>query len=364
MTDFRTRRLLHDDESYLNKVFNKYNAQYRHQPHPRQLDTMQWTWHNAPGGPVDSWVIEAFEDREWRIVGHHGLCPVRFTYGDQDWLCAKVINSFLLPEFRDRFLYVRFEKECLEEIAPKYDAIYSIGAGPSRWRNAFGYENVGKQIVLQRGFQPLHMIYSVLAAVAGHYSLKLRAHLDRTLRGITAVPEKYSPFELEELSPEEPSASIFFHDFWDQARVDAGIAPRRDVADLEWRFWKQPYFSCKTLTYTWPDGGRAFCVIDTRSPIVYGLADLAIFPADPHRLGSFLDALFAWCAKCGSLALRFYTMLSKYSSPLLEVFLDRMRPFALERFIEHSELKRRFSLGRDHFGGAFPDSFCTNLMCP
>lgn len=365
MTAFRTRPLRPDDESSLNEVYNRYTVHYRHF-RPRSLDTMQWTWHNAPGGPVDSWVVEAREGREWRIVGHHGLCPVRFTYGDQDWLCAKVINSFLLPEFRDRFLYVRFEKECLDKAAPKYDATYSIGPGPSRWRNAFGYETVGKQVILQRGFQPLHVIYSVLRAAAGRCSLKLQAHLDRTLTAITAVPERKPPFELEEAVPEALSTSIFFRDFWDQARFDAGMAPRRNIADLEWRFWKNPAFIGKTLTYTWPDGGRAFCILNTRSPILYNLVDFAIFPADSHRLDSFLDALFAWCAKCESLALRFQTVLSEHSSPLLEVFLNRMKPFALERFMAHSELKRRFSSkSKARLGGAFPNWLCTDhLMLP
>lgn len=128
MTTFRTRRLLASDEQPLNETYNRVFSSVRTGP-PRSLDHMRWIWHQAPGGPADSWIIETQDRTGWRIIGHHALCPVFFTLGDERWLCGKTINTFLQPEFRDKFLYLRFERECLREADARFDATYSFAVG-------------------------------------------------------------------------------------------------------------------------------------------------------------------------------------------------------------------------------------------
>jgi hypothetical protein len=303
---------------------------------------MQWIYHNAPGGEADGWVVEAKNDSTWRIIGHHALCPVRFTLGNEEFLCAKTFNSFLLPEFRDRFLYLRFEMECLREADLRFDATFSLGQGASRLRSAFGYTNFGNWIQFERGFQPVHIIFRTLAYQVGRHSYPARVRLSRALAAITAVPVPEHSLALEELSAIDAVSSTFFVNFWTEARTGAGMAPRRDRADLEWRFWRHPSFTGSTLTYT-SAGSRAYFIVDTRDPLLYSLTDFFIAPADARLFADLLDALFAWCAQRGALALKFRTVAEGLPAPLLEVLFRKMKLFALQRFVPILEMPRRFS---------------------
>ncbi|MGD0901635.1 MAG: hypothetical protein ABR924_01715, partial [Terracidiphilus sp.] len=363
MTAFRTRRSEAGDEPELNAVFNRFVSD-RDWMMQRPLDLMRWIWHQAPGGPVDSWVIETQDSTGWRIIGHHALCPVRFTRGDEDWLCAKTINSFLLPEFRDKFLYLRFEQECLREADARFDATYSFAPRTARLRRALGYERFGTWIELERGFQPLHLIYRTAAYFTGRHSYCSRRGRFRKLASILAAPMRKPPFELTEHAPAEAASSSFFADFWAEARREAGMAPRRDAADLDWRFWKRPGPAVSTLTYTWPEGGRAYFIVDTATnPSIHSLVDFFITPANPQRLECLLDALFVWCARRGALALGFSTMAEGLPPQLLPVFLRKMKPFALRRYGAPTELPRRLSpLGRARSNGTLPAWNATRFL--
>jgi hypothetical protein len=364
MIAFRTRRMQAGDEQEFNEVFNGLMHNSSHMWRTRPLDNMRWVWHQAPGGPADSWIIEAQDKTEWRIVGHHGLCPVRFTLGDDDWLCAKTMNTFLLPDFRDKFLYLRFERECLREADTRFDATYSAAKGTTRLRSALGYENYGQMIQLERGFHPLHLIYRIMGNLAGRYSYSARTRLLNALAAISEVPRLEPSIELMEYAADAASSS-FFADFWTEARMEAGMAPRRDAADLEWRFWKRPGFKGATLTYAWPQGGRAYLIVDTySSPVLYSLIDFFITSASPQRLELLLDALFAWCAQRGALAVKYVTSHRGMPAELMEVFFRKMKPFVLQRYYPTMDLTRRISpLGRNRTSGVLADWNITEFLC-
>jgi len=314
---------------------------------------------------MESWVVEAEEKAGWRIVGHHALSPVRFTFGGEDWLCGKTMNTFLLPEFRDKFLYLRFEQRCLREADARFDATYSITPGTVRLRTALGYESIGNWIRLERGLQPLHLICRAIAGFADRYSYRARVSLLRAFAAISATPKRSNSIELVEYANEEAASSRFFADFWAEARGEAGMAPRRDVADLEWRFWKHPGFEGTTLTYSWPGGGRAYFILDNTAghSAVYSIADFYITPANSERLDEVLEALFVWCAQRGALAVNFFTMPRGLPPQLLEVFLRKMKPSPLERLEPAKEMPRRISpLGKARGEGALADWNTTAIL--
>jgi hypothetical protein len=362
MTSFRSRRSENDDEHELNLVYNRFTGRTR-TGRLRSVDEMHWLLHNAPGGPADSWIIEAKESTGWKIVGHHALSPVRFTFRDEDGLCAKTMHTFLLPEFRDKFLYPRFERNCLRVADTRFDATFSVGAGIARMRSAFGYENYGNWIQLERGFHPLHVIYRTITNLVGRHSYPARVWLSQRLASISAPPRQRTSIEFVEYTGAEAASSSFFANFWKEARLGAGMAPRRDCADLEWRFWKRPGFTGSTLTYTWPEGGHAYFIVDTLNPLLYSLADFFLAPASAALLEDLLDALFVWCAHQGALALRFLTTPRGLPVQLSEVFHDNMKPFALQRFFLSFEFTRRISpLGRMRTDGALPDWNATEFL--
>jgi hypothetical protein len=361
MSGFRTRRFQDGDEQELNAVYNRVTARDR-RGQARPDAYVDWFWRRAPGGPADSWVIETQDGEGWKIVGHHGLCPFRFTLGDRDMLCAKTMSSFLLPEYRDKFLYLGFERQCLREADARFDATYSVAPGTARLRKSFGYRNYGNWISFERGFHPLHLAYRSMSYLAGHYSYPLRLRLQRALAAVSAVPRRKPPIELVELDNAGAASSRFFADFWTEARLDAGMAPRRDAADLDWRFWKNPFFEGVTLTYSWPEGGRAFCVIETWNPLCHAIADIFITPANAQRFEWLLDALFAWCAGHGALALRCLTTPRGAPPQLMEVLRRKMSPCPLARSSAY-ELPRRFSpQGKAKIAGDLPDWNTTELL--
>jgi hypothetical protein len=362
VTVFRTRRTLPTDEPDLNAVYNQITGGTR-VGKARSLEEMHWIWHQAPGGATDSWIVEAQLDGGWKIVGHHALCPIRFTLKDEDWLCAKTINTFLLPEFRDQFLYLRFERECLDVAETRFDVTYSAAPGAARLRKALGYDTSVSWIRFERGFQPQHLIARAITALAGRYSHIARLRLSKTLTSISAVPTENPPIELTEHSAGEVNSSGFFRDFWSEARATAGLAPRRDIADLEWRFWKRPGFEGSILTYTWPGDGRAYCIVDTSNPIGYSLADFFITPASPKLFDRLLDALFVWCARRGALALKFSTTTDGLPPQLMEVAYHKMKLFPLRRYMLQSDLPRRLTpLARGRCKGTLPKWNATEIL--
>jgi len=362
VTVFRTRRTSPADQPELNAVYNRITGRTR-MGHIRCLEDMRWIWHQAPGGPADSWIVEAESNGGWKIVGHHALCPIRFTQGDQEWLCAKTINTFLLPEFRDQFLYLRFERDCLKEAEIRFDVTYSAAPCAARLRKTLGYESSVSWVRFDRGFQPLHLISRAAAAAAGRYSYTAQIRLSSFLASISAVPSKLPPIELAEYAPGDNKLPDFFADFWTEARATAGMAPRREVADMEWRFWKRPSFQGNILTYSWPGGGRAYCIIDTSDPMQYSLADFFITHPDPRLFGHLLEALFVWCARRGAFALKFLTTTNGLPLPLMEVVERKMRPFPLRSFMPHSELTRRLSpSAKTRWNGVLPDWNATEFL--
>lgn len=331
MTAFRTRRIEAGDEAELNAVFNRF-TRHRFRGRTRSLEQMQWTWHQAPGGKADSWIVEAKAGSSWNIVGHHALAPIRFTLGDEDWLCAKTMNSFLLPEYRDHFLYLRFEKECLEEAEQRFDATYSMARGTARLRRACGYEIEDTFLWLERGFQPHYLICRAVTYLAGVYSYRARVALARAIFSMGKAPyTPHSTIELTEITPDQAAASSFFWDFWTEARRDAGMAPRRDRADLEWRFWKRPQFVGSTLVFTGMAGDRAYFIVNTADPLFYSLEDFYMTCASGERLDSLMDALFDWCAMRGALSIKFMTSSRGLPAQWMEVILQKMRPFPIRR---------------------------------
>jgi hypothetical protein len=343
MSPMRTRRFQPGDEPRVRDLLTQIKRAYRAFK-PKSLELMHWKWHLAPGGPMDSWVIESQQaDRDWKIVGHHSLCPIRFTDGDQDLLCAKTVNSMLLPEFRSKFLYLRFEQECLREAENRFDATYSCAARVARLRKPLGYVAKTNWIQMVRGLQSPEKVSRLLGHLACRYPHYPWGRIKRSILAVSSVAKKKVPIQLTEYSSIEAPCSRFFADFWDSARTHAGISPRRDIADLSWVLWQRPHCQYSTLTYTWEGGARAYCAINVTDSHNFSLDDIFVAPARVDLLEEFLTSVFAWCAKQGALLLRFSTTRDGQPEGFLDVFARRMYLPPLRRYRPEIEFPRRLS---------------------
>jgi len=343
MSQLRIRRYRPGDEVQIRDLLTRIRGGEAAACH-KSLELMRWQWLHAPGGPMDSWVIENEEtDGSWKIVGHHGLCPVRFTFADEDLLCAKTTNTMLAPEFRSRFLYLRFEQECLKQTDERFDATYSCAPGTARLRSQLGYVNGCHWVHLARGLQSPEMISRTLGLAASRYPCFSWREIKRATLWLSSPVAFKSRLPLQEHGSIEASESRFFTDFWSSARRSAGMAPRRDVADLAWRFWQRPDSKYSTLTCSWEGGARGYCVINIADLLVFRLEDIFIVPSRVDLLEAFIGAVFEWCASQGALLLRFSTTTDGQPEELLNVFARHMHLPLFRHFRPPTEFPRRFS---------------------
>lgn len=361
MTRFRTRPMEPDDESSFNSVFNSIVAGARP---PRPLHIMRHLWHDAPGGPVRSWLIEANDGNgAWEIVGHHGLCPVRFTMGDTDLTFAKTINTFLLPEFRNKFVYLRFERQCLEEVEQDFDATYTLTPVAARPRAALGYETVAT-LGLEMGARPFGFGSRVLAHLERRHSNPVLHATAMAWASLSAKLFTRPELTLTEYNRDTAADDPFFMDFWKRARPTAGLAPRRDIADLKWRFWNTAGAHRTTLAYAWPDGSRAYCVVNHTNRFRFVLEDIYLAVPSPAQLQQFIDAVRDWCTNRGALMTNFLTTPESQPPPLLEIYRRNMKLELSSRY-RHSPMSRRLTAnGRARIGPSWPSCNITAIVAP
>jgi len=365
MSPLRTRRFQPGDEVQIRDLLIKVKR-----GHPtvcnKSLEFMRWQWLHAPGGPMDSWIIEAEEpDGSTKIVGHHGLCPTRFTFGDVDLLFAKTSNTMLLPEYRSKFLYLRFEQECLREADRRFDATYCCAPGTARLRSQLGYVSCSHWIHMVRGLQTPEMISRILGFVANRYSSFSWNKIKRSIAAVSSSLNSRLLLSLMEYSPIQAAQSDFFADFWSSARLVAGMSARRDVQDLTWRFWQRPGFRYSTLINTWEGGARAYCVVNITDPLIFHLEDIFVSPPRADLLQMFILAVFAWCARKGALLLRFSTTTDGQPKEFLDVFSRYMHLSPLRPFRPEVDFPRRFSSqGKSKLGRANVPSNATLLLLP
>ena len=349
MTRFRTRRMEVSDASALNDAYNSLKAA----PF-RPLEEMQRIWRGGPGGPVKSWIVEANSGAGWQLIGHHGLCPVRFTLGERDLLFAKTINSFLLPDFRSRFVYLRFEQRCLAEIEREFDATYTLVDFAARMRAALGYETSTAELDFEQGLRVPGMLSRLLMR------LVWRLPNIGGLHPWQFLPARKSRLALTELDGVAAKSARFFTDFWDQARMNAGLAPRRDAADLAWRFWDAPR-PRTTLTCAWPCGTRGYGIVSTRDGLHFVLEDIFLSAPHPKLLEALLDAILSWCADRRGLMLSFMTTAESQPPPML-ASLRRKLGNSFSRHHREQHVSRRLTiLGRERIGESWPPMNITPL---
>jgi hypothetical protein len=166
------------------------------------------------------------------------------------------------------------------------------------------------------------------------------------------------------LNSEAAPVAPFFSDFWNEARGEAGLAPRRDIADLHWRFWGDTQKKRTTLTYTWPSGARAYAIVKHSNPFTFDLEDIFLSPPRADLLQQFLDAIFAWCAERGALMLLFWTSEDGQPPALLEVYRRNMASSLTPRFRDNYLSRRLSARGRIRIGLEWPPCNFTIIATP
>lgn len=282
----------------------------------RSIDQFRWQWLDAPGGQGEIWLIEYENSNgDLLLVGHHGVMPLRFSAGNVNLMFGKTENTMVLPEYRKKILYTRFEQRFLKQYEPRFNATFST-MGPSaaiRLREALGYTAENYWITYD---WPLRVgaTLDLLAAKVGRNTAssgcKSFTILANTISKIFhKIPKKTQcyPVPLVELTQDQALNSPFFDTFWDNARLGYSITPRRDKIDLNWRFWSNPYAGYVTLISDRSPYGDAYAILKQVDVNIYQLDDFICFPNTKNHKNAMLFSVCNWVCDSGGSILRFVT---------------------------------------------------------
>lgn len=301
----------------------------------RTREKYVWQWLSAPVGPGDIWLIEAHHPGgEVELIGHHGIMPFRFTQGDLDLVFGKTENTMVLPEYRRKILYPRYERLFAAQYESRYHALFStMGPAPAlRQRKAQGYSFKSTWFQLEHSLSSFGNLIQIL-----HRNL-LSNVVAREICKLSRVRAQSTINEVEILSSSEARESPFFNSYWGQARHNWGIAPRRDRQDLEWRFWNNPYGEFATVTFSQKGEQIGFAVLQlSRLPVIF-LADLSIIKPEKDILTSVLSDLFYIASREFRAGLiKFACTSDSFPQDLIKVLRGSFRMTALLKY--HSRTK-------------------------
>jgi hypothetical protein len=313
MNKFHVRQYEAGDEVAINNLYFEITGR------KRSLEQYFWQWHNAPGGSGEIWLIEMIKpDGKVKLIGHHGLMPIVFSYGKYDLLAGKTENTMVLPEYRRKILYPKYENFFLMHYKKRFDLLFSTFGSPAatRLRLSLGYEASAKwlnccwHLGLGAAFSRLAFTFS---SPQKNKISKITALL---CSNIGSVCNKLFPFQkkthatipLQALPSDVAQAHPFFKEFWNVARHAYGITPRRNHEDLLWRFWKNPYGVHTTLLCDGSKDGDGYAIVRDLGNQNFRLEDIVIYPLDHSFLINMLNAICEWVHKNGGNILRFNTV--------------------------------------------------------
>jgi hypothetical protein len=319
--EYRHRAYVDGDEVGINALYQKVTGRVR------SAEQFRWQWLDSPGGRGEIWLIEAMHDNgDIELIGHHGLMPVRFTKGEKDLLFGKTENTMVLPEYRRKILYPRFEKLFAEQYESRFHALFST-MGPSaaiRQRKAHGYAAEHAWQSLEHGVFPFGSL-ARLFAYSGQW---------RSFAGLVkCLPIFSRPVcGVQCLSPQAAKSSSVFDDYWTQARSFWGVVPRRDKADLTWRYWDNPYIEYETLVFERPEGVVGYVIVDLSAGTLARLVDISFLRPEAELIECVMSSLFSVLRKTyGCVLFQYLVTDDVLPEPLFAQLRAYFRPSLLTR---------------------------------
>lgn len=190
----------------------------------------------------------------------------------------------VLMEHRGKMLYPRFEHRFAADYESRYDALFST-MGPAaaiRQRAAMGYRSTFRWMHLEGCKAPLGDV--VRLSLHPRFRILQRA-LKAAFREKVHAP---LPAGVQLLTSAEARRDDFFSDYWDRSREAWAVSPRRNSADLCWRFWDNPYADHYAVIVRGDDRCDALVVFKSIAP---GAIDIVDFSAARPEIDLILRAL-------------------------------------------------------------------------
>jgi hypothetical protein len=247
----------------------------------RTIEQHAWQWLQSPAGESEMWLIEAEDTNSKKIlVGHHGVIAEAFTYYGKKVRVGKTENTMVLPEYRNNFLYPRYEKIFLSQYESKFHALFStMGPAPAiRVRKAMGYITEHEWLKFYFAREP-----QLSLELGKNYFFKKRLLIFPSENFIWKSKEGVVTNITNDLD-------VFDFDyFWEKAAINYGLTPERKRENLNWRFWSNPHITHSTLKIDIEKIGTAIAIVSVRKGRILIIDDIYCY--DPLYLSRFIKLL-------------------------------------------------------------------------
>ena len=242
MPEIESRSFTGKDKEELNDLYNLVAGR------SRTVRQFEWEWLNTPEGWGSMWLLEDM-DRS-KIIGHHGLIPVRFSYYGRDILAGKTENTVMHPDYRGKGIYYPFEVKFHEEAKERFQLLFTTAGVLEQGsiRLKLGYANVGGYVNYVRVVKSVYL-HKWLAGIVrskgyNRFVVTLIAIASR-VSGVFAMPfflkRSYidKAVKLERIT-DIGTVSDELDRFWDRNRDKFGITADRNSRYLKWRIFENP----------------------------------------------------------------------------------------------------------------------------
>ncbi|RZS85975.1 hypothetical protein [Pigmentiphaga kullae] len=253
----------------------------------RSLPEFSWQWLESPAGESEIWLIEAeLPGSEPKLIGHHGVMAENFCFRGTPIRGGKTENTMVLPEYRDKILYPRLEKDFLSNYQDKFDILFSTtGPAPAlRLRKALGYTFEQAWQTVYFGSEPAISLSLFSEKILPKLAIDPGPVLD------TPGKESWQGLTIETILPQQSEFDL--DNLWASASANYGVTPSRTRRDLEWRFWNNPYKKHWMLKIG-HESDIFVCVLSHRKG--RGLFVDDIYGTTPAKTIQIANQVLSWC---------------------------------------------------------------------
>lgn len=242
MPNIISRRFTERDKEELNNLYNLVAGR------SRTIAKFEWEWLNTPEGWGSMWLL--VDNDTDKIIGHHGLIPMKFSVYGKTILAGKTENTVMHPQYRGKGIYYPFEVRFVEEAKERFQLLFTTAgvAEQGTVRIKLGYATVGSYAHYIKATNRSHLNIVLANTMAQRIPNKLTATMlisAARLASLALMPAFSKrgtideSIKLEQIHTIETIADEL-DKFWERNKDKFGITPDRNSQYLKWRIFDNP----------------------------------------------------------------------------------------------------------------------------
>ena len=315
MLSITGRKFTEEDKEELNDSWNRFTGR------SRTVTQFEWEWLNTPEGWGSIWVLEGSDSG--KIVGCHGLIPIRLSYFGRSILSGKTENTHLHPPYRGKGIYYPFEVKCLQQARARFQLTWTTAgvAEQGRIRLKLGYATVGRYAHYIKATKKLNLDRAVANTINKIVDNKFIATLligASKLGNAVLMLLFYRKGQTDQTIKLERVTSINtvaeeLDKFWERNRGKFGITIDRNSRYLKWRIFDNPNLSYEFFLAVRQRQVVGYVITKSSEKVGVKLGTIVDLIADDNSeviFNSILDRVDSMFRENGIYMIHFPTLLS------------------------------------------------------